>query len=253
MYKSCPKCGYQRQPSDTGSSDVCPGCGLIFSKWMQRRFKSQTKVPATDRSQPDTPSLWGRITPLLFHIEERVDPLHFWSRLAAFVLFFLWGWSFIWMEIESNAIGASFMHNINLVFHEAGHMIFIPLGEFMTILGGSLFQIMMPLIVMGTFLWQQHNPFGASIGLWWAGQSMMDVAPYINDARDRQLMLLGGGTGEDRPWMHDWYNLLGQMRMLEQDHRIASLVDLCGELLMILAMCWGAYLLLLQYRQIKQV
>lgn len=250
MYKSCPKCGYQRQPTDNGSSDICPGCGLIFSKWMRRRFRAQQQA-ASSPDSTSSPGLLQRLQPLFFHIEESVNPLHFWARLAAFLLFFLWGWHFIWMEMEANTIGASFMHNINLVFHEAGHVIFIPLGNFMTILGGSLFQVMVPLIVSGAFLWQQRNPFGAAIGLWWAGQSMMDIAPYINDARERQLVLLGGGTGEDRPWMHDWYNLLGRMRLLDQDHRLASLVDLCGELTVMLAMCWGAYILLLQYRQLR--
>jgi hypothetical protein len=252
MYKTCPKCGYQRLPTDSGSSDVCPGCGLIFSKWMRRRFKSRSTAAAPDSHRARIPALLSQFTAPLFHIEGRVDPLHFWSRLATFLLFLIWGWSFIWMEVASNDIGASFMHPINLVFHEAGHILFIPLGEFMMILGGSLFQVLMPLIVAGTFLWQQHNPFGASIGLWWAGQSMMDVAPYINDARDRQLILLGGGTGEDRPWMHDWYNLLGRLQLLEQDHRLASFVDLCGEFTMLLAMCWGGYLLYQQYQRLPR-
>ena len=33
---------------------------------------------------------------------------------------------------------------VNLVIHEAGHLIFSPFGEFMTIAGGSLFQVIMP-------------------------------------------------------------------------------------------------------------
>lgn len=252
MYKTCPKCGYKRQRTDTVSRDVCPACGLVFAKWMQRRFRAPTAAATTVEAREEGVSRWREwLVAPLFAVEERIDPITFWARVAAFVLFVLWGWHFIWMEMESNAIGASFMHNIDLVFHEAGHVIFIPLGDFMTILGGSLFQIMVPLIVAGAFLWQQHNPFGASIGLWWAGQSMMDIAPYINDARARELVLLGGGTGQDRPWMHDWYNLLGQMRMLEQDHRIASLVDLCGELTMILAMLWGGVVLWRQYQRLS--
>lgn len=252
MYNSCPKCGYQRLPTDSGSSDVCPGCGLIFSKWMRRRFKSRSSAPALNNRIPSAPSLLTQLTAPLFHIEERVDPLHFWARLATFLLFTIWGWSFIWMEIATNDIGASFMHHINLVFHEAGHMLFIPLGDFMRVLGGSLLQVLVPLIVAGAFLWQQHNPFSASIGLWWAGQSMMDVAPYINDARAGQLMLLGGSTGQENPEGHDWHNLLGRLDLLNQDHHLASLVDLCGELTMLLAMGWGGYLLYRQYHRLSR-
>jgi hypothetical protein len=117
----------------------------------------------------------------------------------------------------------------------------------MMYLGGSLFQVMMPLIVMGSFLFQQRNNFGASVGLWWAGQSMMDIAPYINDARARQMPLLGGGNGMDRPGMHDWYNILGQLGMRRSDHTLAALVDGLGELTVLLALAWGGYLLYLQF------
>ena len=40
---------------------------------------------------------------------------------------------------------------VNLVIHEAGHLIFSPLGEFMMIAGGSLFQVIMPAIFVGYF------------------------------------------------------------------------------------------------------
>jgi hypothetical protein len=36
--------------------------------------------------------------------------------------------------------------------------------------------------------------------------SILDLAPYIYDARDPQLILLGGHTGEDGH--HDWIYLL---------------------------------------------
>lgn len=251
MYKRCPECGYQRQSQDSGSSDICPGCGLVFSKWMRRRYQSQNNTVSPDSGKGSATSALQRITPLLFHIEGLVDPLHFWARAAAFLLFFLWGWHFIWMEIDGNAIGGSFMHNINLVFHEAGHILFIPLGDFMRVLGGSLLQVLFPLIVMGAFVWQQHNPFGGAVALWWAGQSMMDLAPYINDARAGQLMLIDGSTGRQNPWGHDWHNLLSRLDLLGHDHRLAALVELCGELTVLLALCWAAYILLLQYRQMR--
>ena len=50
-----------------------------------------------------------------------------------------------------------FLHNVNLVFHEAGHWIFRPLGDTMTVFGGSLMQCLMPLAVMIQFLRQKDN------------------------------------------------------------------------------------------------
>jgi hypothetical protein len=245
MYTTCPKCRYTRQPSDTSLNDVCPRCGLVFSKWMKAQYRRE---PFHDEvaSVAVAPSLPDRLLEFALQVGQRPNPAVFWGRALLFVGLFLWGWHFIWLEMESNAIGHSFMHNIDLIFHEAGHVIFRLFGTFMMYLGGSLFQVMMPLIVMGSFMFKQGNNFGASVGLWWAGQSMMDIAPYINDARARQMPLLGGGNGMDRPGMHDWYNILGELGMLRSDHTLAAFVDTLGEMAVMLALAWGGYLL---YRQ----
>lgn len=242
MYTTCPKCHYKRQPGDKVSSDICPRCGLVFSKWIKAQYGRKGE---SDNAALKSGFATGRFTETLL-VEEKITAMQFWGRALLFLGLFVWGWHFILLEMQSNAIGQSFMHNINLVFHEAGHVIFRLFGHFMTILGGSLMQILMPLIVLGVFLFKQHNPFAASVGLWWAGQSMMDVAPYINDARARQLPLIGGGDGRDRPWMHDWYNILGDLGWLRSDHTLASIVDTCGEVMLLLALAWGGYLL---YRQ----
>jgi hypothetical protein len=54
-----------------------------------------------------------------------------------------------------------------------------------------------PLLCASAFLWQTRDPFGAAVAIWWAGEDVIDVAPYINDARDLKLMLLGGRTGAE--------------------------------------------------------
>jgi hypothetical protein len=142
------------------------------------------------------------------------------------------------------------MHNINLVFHEAGHVIFRPFGWFMTILGGSLFQIIMPLIVMFTFLIKNKNAFGASVGLWWTGQSLIDLTPYIDDALVQQLVLLGGHTGADAPGNHDWGNILMEFDMLERHREFANFAHTSGTLLMLMALAWGARVLYKQYQNL---
>jgi hypothetical protein len=135
------------------------------------------------------------------------------------------------------AIGSSFMHNINLPFHEFGHVLFMPFGRFMHILGGSLFQVLWPLILALVFL-AKGNPFGAAIMLWWCGQSFIDVSPYIADATYRGLPLIGGS--EDG---HDWGNLLTMLNWLKYDYLIAKASFSFGSYVMIFSMVWGAYLL----------
>ena len=53
---------------------------------------------------------------------------------------------------------------VNLVIHEAGHLIFSLLGEFMMIAGGSLFQVIMPAVFVGYF-WYHSKYYSASLVL----------------------------------------------------------------------------------------
>ena len=108
-------------------------------------------------------------------------------------------------------------------------------------LGGSLLQLLVPLAVMLSFLLQQHDPFAASVGLWWLGQSLMDLAPYIHDAQAQKMLLLGGVTGGDAPGYHDWNNLLGRLDWLDAAPALANLADGLGLMLMLCALAWGAY------------
>ena len=94
------------------------------------------------------------------------------------------------------------------------------------------------LVCAGAFLWQTRDAFGAAIAVWWAGQNLIDLAPYINDARDLQLVLLGGRTGAEVEG-HDWEYLLNAMRLSHYDHAIAAVVQTVGNVTMILALAWA--------------
>ena len=160
-----------------------------------------------------------------------------------------WGISFVLMDYQSNEIGRSWLHNVDLIFHEAGHVIFQPFGRTMMILGGSLFQVLLPLVLMLAFLNKNRDGFAASMCLWWSGQSLMDVAPYIADASVLRLPLLGGGIGADSPGMHDWANFLRPKGWLQYDQQIASVVDFIGSGVLLMALAWGGFMLYLYYRQ----
>ncbi|MFQ5847298.1 MAG: zinc ribbon domain-containing protein [Candidatus Methylomirabilales bacterium] len=200
---------------------------------------------------------WAWAKELLFHVEPPINPLAFYGRAALYLIFLLWGWQFISMEYEKVVggyppINQSFMHSVNLVFHEAGHVIFTPFGRFLTVLGGTLGQWLIPFIVLCTFLLKTRDTFGAAIGLWWLGQSFLDIAPYINDARAGQLILLGGVTGRDTPGYHDWENILRDLGWLQYDHTLAGIVHAVGVSLMLLSFLWGAYVLYLQYTHLDR-
>lgn len=237
----CKRCGASLQT--TGST--APSSSVRFF------FQAQEKTEWHDGGW------WPWAKELLFHVEPSINPLLFYGRAALYVICLIWGWQFISMEYDKVVggyppINQSFMHNVNLVFHEAGHVIFTPFGRFLTILGGTLGQWLIPFIVLCAFLLKTRDTFGATIGLWWLGQSFMDIAPYINDARAGQLILLGGVTGRDAPGYHDWENILRDLGWMQYDHTIAGIVNAIGVTLMLLSFLWGAYLLYMQYKNLDR-
>ncbi len=130
------------------------------------------------------------------------------------------------------------MHLVNLPFHEAGHILFLPFGSFMMSLGGSLLQLLVPLVCAWALFFQQDDAFGASCCIWWIGESLLDLAPYIDDARSLQLMLLGGPASEVEG--HDWEAILAALGWLHLDHALAAMAWWIGAMLMTGALIWAA-------------
>ena len=248
MYSTCPKCGHHNPSPDAASAERCSACGLVFSKWLQSLVSEDPAVVAVPRRSA-SPGLLAILSRFFLPRRPGVGKLELAGYGLLWVLLLLWGLDFVAMDFRSNEIGQSFLHNINLVFHEAGHVLFRPFGRSMMFLGGSLFQVLLPLLLMLAFLLKNKDGFAASVCLWWAGQSLMDVAPYIADARALRLPLLGGGTGADAPGMHDWANLLRPRGWLRYDQEIASAADRIGSGLLLLALVWGAVMLWRYYRE----
>ena len=163
------------------------------------------------------------------------------GRLLLLVLLARWTVLFLFWPMRQDVIGASIIHPIDLVFHEAGHMVFSPFGEFMTTVGGSLLQVLIPIVCWISFTTTNPNPFGAAVMCWWTGENLLDVAIYINDARALQLVLLGGHTGAEVEG-HDWERILQMTGGMMHDHQIAWTTHVIGAVLMAGALVWGTIL-----------
>ena len=145
-------------------------------------------------------------------------------------------------------MGSSFLHGPLLVFHEAGHVILRVFGEWMGVLGGTLGQLLVPAVLCVALLVRIRDPFGAAIGLWFVGISLLDVAPYMYDALHPQLMLLTGTTGEDGP--HDWIDLFSSLGWRPSAQAIGTATHRLGALVVLLALAWAASVLVLQKRRV---
>jgi hypothetical protein len=240
----CPKCGHEQLD---GNSE-CQWCGVIFA----RIHPAAPELPLPEPSPVPGPT--EAVVSLPTQLKERllrVDPdesrLLVAGRAVVYLVLLVWGFRLMTSSIDSNYVGESFLHLINLPFHEAGHLFFSPFGRFLQVLGGTLGQWLVPLVVLCAFV-MKGNPFGATVGLWWLGESFLDIAPYMNDARAGQLMLLGGVTGSEVEDYHDWEVLLTKLGWMQHDHLIARLTFTIGVVFMLLALAWGGYLLLQQYK-----
>jgi hypothetical protein len=107
------------------------------------------------------------------------------------------------------------LDDLNLAVHEAGHLVFQPLGEPLLTLGGSLFQMIVPMAFVVYFL-RSGQRFAGWFTLLWVAISLMNVAIYVGDARAQELPLLGGDDA-----VHDWWYLLTEWDLLSQDLAIA--------------------------------
>lgn len=240
-YTHCPKCRHHPLPPDQALPAACPGCGVIFAKVGQVTRRAAAALEA-EPALPDDESSW---TALLTHIPAPVLATHFWLRLGLLAGLAIWAWLLMRIDYRSGEMGESFIHRPLLVFHEAGHVIFMPLGEWFTVLGGTLGQLIMPAVMGGALLIKNRDPFGASVGLWFLGVSLLDVAPYMFDALQPQLMLLSGTTGEAGG--HDWIYLFSSAGLLSKAPLIGGLTHKVGALVVLLALGWGGWLLWRQY------
>ncbi|HMN76661.1 MAG TPA: hypothetical protein PKC97_11390 [Burkholderiaceae bacterium] len=245
----CPKCGHHPLPADPSPIAACPACGVILAKAVQaqrlgsRATLAARRVTRRDGTQEASP---GGLADLLWHIPERVDTTQWWLRAALLAAFAIWGLRLVALDHRDGEMAASFLHGVLVVFHEAGHVVFGIFGEWIGVLGGTLGQLLMPALLGAALLVRNRDPFGAAIGLWFVGVSLLDVAPYMYDARDPQLMLLTGTTGENGP--HDWIYLFSSLGWLSKAQAIGTATHRLGAVVVLLAMAWAASVLWLQWR-----
>lgn len=159
-----------------------------------------------------------------------------WAKIALVTGLGLWTLWFARTPLSAD-VNQSFLHLPDLVFHEAGHVIFAPFGRFMTVLGGSLLQCLIPVIAAISFV-RQDQPFSAAICGWWAGQNFVDLAPYIADARALRMVLLGGKTGAEVEG-HDWEYILTQLHVIHLDRGIGMTAYALGIAIMIGALVYA--------------
>lgn len=133
---------------------------------------------------------------------SRVSPLKLASALGVVALVIL-------IHLTSREGWVFLVDDLNLVFHESGHPIFAVFGETIGFLGGTLMQLLVPLMVACS-CWYKRQAIATGLAGVWFCQNGFNIARYMADARAQLLPLVGGGE-------HDWATLFGQWGVLDKD------------------------------------
>ncbi|MFA6457211.1 MAG: hypothetical protein WCW40_10360 [Bacteroidota bacterium] len=113
-------------------------------------------------------------------------------------------------------------HLMLLYIHEAGHLIFSLFGRTISILGGSLNQVLIPAVWY--VVAKREGSSLSNTALFFTGVSIVDVSLYVKDAEVLQLPLIGGLSKAH----HDWRNLLKGWDMLEYGSVFGEILFWCG-------------------------
>ncbi|MDP2833311.1 MAG: hypothetical protein Q8Q28_08475 [Pseudomonadota bacterium] len=150
--------------------------------------------------------------------------------LAGFIGVALFAVYIVFARLKSGEDWVPILDSANLVIHEAGHPLVGLLSGHLMVYGGTLFQLLFPALVAWHFR-RRGEAVGLAFGLVWLGESLLNVARYMADARVQLLPLVGGGE-------HDWTEIFSRWGVLDADTRIAGFTAFLGWGLMLAALAW---------------
>ena len=185
----------------------------------------------------DDPPPWRE---RLLEVPDAVPKGAWLGRIALLAVVAAWGMSIVFGRMTDPP---SVLHLTVILFHEAGHVFFAPFGETLRVAGGTLGQLLVPL-VCAVALHRRGDNFGAAIASAWLALSLVDASVYAYDAFDPVLPLIGGGTGADS--FHDFVFLFERSGQLAHARGWAVLMKVVGALALSVSLVWAAVLLFLQ-------
>lgn len=147
----------------------------------------------------------------------------FW--LAAYFLFLIHAW-------RDNS-GFLFPDFVNLMIHEAGHVFFSWGSNTLMLLGGTLGELIVPLLCALYFFYQRQVEGFAFCGFWFF-ENFLYIGTYMADARTLNLPLVNSDDS-------DWTLLFGRWHILDHDQSIGHTFRAMGWIGMLAIMAWLAY------------
>jgi hypothetical protein len=129
--------------------------------------------------------------------------------------------------------GFLFLDWANLMIHEGGHFFFSWFGETIHILGGTLGELIVPLLCAAYFFWHREIT-GFTFSIFWFFENFPYIGAYMADARTASRPLVGSDES-------DWTILFTQWGILTEDQKIGGAMRVMGLLGMLATAAWLAY------------
>jgi hypothetical protein len=130
-----------------------------------------------------------------------------------------------------------FLDRVNLIAHEAGHLVFGWFGEFIMVLGGTIGQLFVPTAFTGYF-YLRREFFSSAVTLFWAGQNFINISVYAKDAQAMDLPLVSIGGGDA---IHDWHYLLTKLGLVRWDQAVGNTLYSIGVVIIAAAVLGSIY------------
>src|SRR5258708_14097528 len=157
--------------------------------------------------------------PLYLPETQPWDPI---SRYAG--ISWLLVYSLFLLHAFRDTSGFLFPDLVNLMIHEAGHLFFSWGGNTLMILGGTLGELLVPLLC-GLYFYFHGQTYGFAFSAFWFFENFLYIGTYIKDARAAALPLVNGDIG-------DWTILFGQLGLLPDHLKIGQFFRTLGLLAM---------------------
>ena len=158
------------------------------------------------------------------------------------------GWGIFYLLFFLNAAldddGFLFIDFANLMIHEAGHFFFSWFGYYTQILGGTLGELLVPLLCALVFLRRGETTAVAFCSFWFF-ENFLYIATYMGDARTSALPLVGSEES-------DWTILFTHWGVLIHDRTIAAWTRAIGWVGMLATVGWLAWMHVRTRDQIKK-
>lgn len=131
--------------------------------------------------------------------------------------------------------GFLLIDHVNLIVHEAGHLLFGWLGMTLGLYGGTLLQFLVPL-ALGLYFWHERKTAAVAFVVFVLFENCLYTSVYMADARAQGLPLVT--VGDPDAGGHDWNQILSRWGLLGYDTKLAALVRVCGWLGMLATPAW---------------